>query len=96
VKSDGNRLFGIAKNLGSFSNGLVHRDAAAKGRTVSGATGRGARGFRNARSLSTKWMNYWARRTKRDAPVPDRQAGCAACLKRPPNSRGRNRRRSRR
>ena len=35
-ESNRNRLFGIAKNLGLFGNGLSHRDAAAKGRAVSG------------------------------------------------------------
>ena len=43
MKSNGNRLFGIAKNPGPFGNGLTYRDAAAKGRAVSGV---------NARSLS--------------------------------------------
>jgi hypothetical protein len=43
MKSNGNRLFGIAKNLGPFGNGRAHRDAAPKGRDVLGV---------NARSLS--------------------------------------------
>ena len=42
MKSNGNRLFGIAKNLGLFGNGLAHSGAAAKGRIVSGAIDQGA------------------------------------------------------
>jgi hypothetical protein len=39
MKSNGNRLLGIAKNLDPFGNGRAHRLAAAKGGTVTGATG---------------------------------------------------------
>ena len=40
MKSDGNRLFSIAKNLGLFGNGRARRDAAPKGRAVSSVNAR--------------------------------------------------------
>jgi hypothetical protein len=65
MKSNGNCLFGTAKNLGPFGNGLAHRLAAAKGRAVSGV---------NARSLTLRpfgdesWLE--PRASCRSLPTP--------------------------